>query len=195
MRRRVSTAGTALLTVLVAGWLAGCASSGAYDVFRDENVDFGLIRTVAIMPLTNLAKEENAGERVRDVFFTMLMASSGIYVVPPGEVSRAVAMTGIATPTSPTAADVVKLATALKADAVITGVVKEYGEVRSTGASSSMISVSFKMMEGGSGRIIWVASSTEGGIGMKDRLLGGGGQPMNIMTEQAIHDILDKLFK
>lgn len=200
MRNGRSSAAGRGLAVLLAAWVAvtaapGCAARGAYDVYRDDQMDFGMIRTVAIMPLVNLTKDENAAERVRDVLFTMLMASSGIYVVPAGEAARGLSMTGVAMPGSPTSAEVVKLAAALKADAVITGVVKEYGEIRSAGSSASMISVSFRMMEGANGRIVWNASSTQGGVGMKDRLLGGGGVPMNVITEKAIDDILEKLFK
>ena len=57
-----------------------------------------------------------------------------------------------------------------------------------------MVSVSFKMMEGQNGKIVWSASSTRGGVGFKDRLLGGGGEPMNVITEKAVNDILNKLF-
>lgn len=200
MRKWLSFATGSRRGAVLAAWaviaaVAGCASSGAYDVYRDEHMDFGLVRTVAIMPLVNLTKDEHAGERVRDVLFTMLMASSGIYAVPSGEVARTISMTGAAVPSAPTPAEVVKLAAALKADAVIVGVVKEYGEVRSAGASAATISVSFRIMEGANGRIVWSASSTQGGVGMKDRLLGGGGVPMNVITEKAIDDILEKLFK
>jgi hypothetical protein len=184
-----------LITLLVLVSFTACSSSGVYDVYRDENTDFGLIRTVAIMPLSNLTKEDQAGERVRDVMFTMLMAASGIYVLPPGEVARGITMVGISTPWAPTSADAAKLAAALKADVVITGVVREYGEARSAGASSSMVSLSFKMMEGQNGKIVWSASSTRGGVGFKDRLLGGGGEPMNVITEKAVNDIINKLFK
>jgi polysaccharide biosynthesis protein PelC len=174
---------------------AACSSGGVYDVYRDETADFGLIRTVAIMPLTNLTRDEYAPERVRDTLYTMLIASSGIYIVPPGEVARAISTASITAPTTPTSADAVKLAAMLKADVIMTGVIREYGEVRSVGTASSIVSVSFKMMEGQNGRIIWSASSTRGGIGFKERLLGGGGEPMNIITEKAINDILNKLFK
>jgi len=186
---------TRLITCLVLLSIAACLSSGTYDVYRDDTADFSLVRTIAIMPLVNLSKEEQAAERVRDTLFTMMMASSGIYVVPAGEVARVIGIVGIGIPTAPTSAEAVKLAAALKADVIVTGVVREYGEARSVGTASSMVSLSFKMMEGQNGRIIWSGSSTQGGIGFTDRLLGGGGEPMNIVTEKAIHDILNKLFK
>jgi hypothetical protein len=42
---------------------------------------------------------------------------------------------------------------------------------------------------------VWAASSTQGGIGFGDRMLGGGGRPLNDVTEAAVNELLDKLFK
>ena len=39
------------------------------------------------------------------------------------------------------------------------------------------------------------ASSTKGGITFGDRLLGRGGEPMNVVTEKAVDEIIDKPFK
>ena len=78
---------------------------------------------------------------------------------------------------------------------VITGTVLEYGEVRSGSTSSNVISVSLKMLEAQSGKVVWTASSTQGGVTASARLFGGGGQPMDEVTEKAVEDLLDKLFK
>ncbi|BDV42817.1 lipoprotein [Geotalea uraniireducens] len=183
---------TMLLPVAVAVyWLAGCAGE---QVYHDPNMDFGAVKTVAVMPFSNLTRDNLAGERVRDVFSTALLASGGFYVVPAGEVGRGISRAGIATPTTPSPEDVVKLAKMIGADAVITGVVKEYGETRSGTVTANIISVSAEMIEGQTGRIVWSASSTKGGVGFTDRLFGGGGEPMNVVTEEAVNDLLDKLF-
>jgi len=175
---------------------AGCASTrGSVRVtYRDPNMDFGQVQTVAVMPLANLSRDPTAADRVRDVFMTMLLATQGVYVVPPGEVARGISRAGIAAPATPTAEEVVKFVSMVKADAVITGTVREYGEVRSGSAAASMISVSMEMMEGQTGKVVWSASSTKGGVSTADRLFGGGGKPMNIVTEEAVEDLLDKLF-
>jgi hypothetical protein len=170
-----------------------CATHG--DIYRDPNMDFGAIRTVAIMPFVNLTRDQLAAERVRDVFMTMLLATGGVYVVPQGEVARAALTGGITNPTAPTKEEILKFATFVKADAVITGVVREYGEVRSGTTSANVISLSLQMIEAQTGKIVWSASSTKGGIGMKERLLGGGGEPLNDSTEKAVKDVINKLFK
>jgi hypothetical protein len=83
----------------------------------------------------------------------------------------------------------------VKADTVITGAVREYGEVRSGTSQANLISMSLQMMEAQTGKVVWSASSTQGGVTTTDRLFGGGGDPMNRITEKAIDDLLDKLFR
>jgi hypothetical protein len=116
-----------------------------------------------------------------------------VYVFPVGEVARGIAKIEPANPSAPTAEEAVKLGAALKADAVITGVVREYGEVRSGATTANVISMSIQVIETGTGKVVWSASATEGGISFWARLFGGGGQPMNRATERAIDELLDKL--
>jgi hypothetical protein len=172
--------------------LSACTSA---DLYKDQKMDFGSIYTVAVMPLTNLSREQVASDRVRDVFVTMLLASGDVYVVPQGEVARGVSLAGVINPSAPSTDEVKKLGTILKADAIITGVVREYGEVRSGSASANVLSVSFEMAEVQTGKVVWSVSSTKGGIGFLDRLFGGGGEPMNDITEKTIKDVINNLFK
>jgi hypothetical protein len=167
----------------------------AAGVYHDTSMDFGSIKTVAVLPLVNLTREQQANDRVRDVFVTALMANSGIYVMPSGEVARGIINSGIANPSAPTPDEVVKLCKTIKTDAIFTGVVREYGEVRSGTALANAISVSMQLMEGQTGKVVWSADTTRGGISVVDRLFGGGGQPLNDVTEEAVDDLLKKLFK
>jgi hypothetical protein len=163
-------------------------------VFKNPEMDFGSIQTVAVLPFTNLTREAMATERVRDVFMTMLQATGGVYVIPPGEVARGLARLNIERPTTLTAEEVVKFTKVANADAVIAGTVSEYGEVRSGTTSANVVSVSLQLMEAQTGKVVWTASSTKGGVAMTDRLFGGGGEPMNRVTQKAVDDLLDKLF-
>lgn len=181
-------------TFLLLFVLIGCASTASKVVFRDPNMDFGSIQSVAVMPFTNLTRDNQAGDRVRDVFMTMLQATGGVYVIPPGEVGRGISRLNIERPASPTPEDVTKFAKNVNADAVFTGTVTEYGEVRSGTSTANVISMSLQMMEAQTGRVVWTASSTQGGVTMSDRLFGGGGEPMNATTQKAVDDLLEKLF-
>ena len=175
--------------------LTACTSSNYNSSYRDPSMDFAALRTIAVMPFENLTREKLAGERVRDTFINNLLSSGAVYVIPTGEVARGVSRASIVNPAELSSEEIAKLAAIVKADAVITGVVREYGQVRSGTASSNVISLSMQMFEVQSKKIVWTGSSTKGGISMKDRLLGSGGRPMNDVTEMAINDILNQLFQ
>jgi TolB-like protein len=176
--------------------MTGCASGrDKRSTFHDPNMDFGLIQSVAVMPFSDLSGTKNAESRVRDIFMTMLQATGAVYVVPPGEVARAVSRVTPSDPTTPSPDEVIAITKNTGADVVITGTVLEYGEVRSGSAASNVVSVTVRMIEGQTGRVIWSAAATRGGVGTSERLFGGGGEPMNVVTTQAVDDLLDRLFE
>lgn len=179
---------------LSAFFIISCASS-LRNVYIDPNMDFGAVKSIAVMPFVSLARDPIVADRVRDVFITKLLATGAVYVLPIGEVARGASRAEIPNPSAPSPEEVVKLAGILKTQAVMTGTVREYGEVRSGTASSSIVSVSLQMIETQTGRVVWSASSTEGGVNVWDRLFGGGGKPMNKVTERAVDGLINKLFK
>jgi hypothetical protein len=203
--------------------LAGCATTSAPPDYTSQQMDFSAVRSVAVLPFLNLSSDDQAGERVRDAFMGMLLATEAIYVLPPGEVeagervrdafmgmllateaiyvlppgevARGINLVGMRTPETPTIEEITKFQALLEVDAVITGVLREYGPVRSGSAEANLLSLSLQMSETQTGTTVWSASSTKGGISMSDRMLGSGGQPMNDVTIEAINDLLDQLFE
>jgi hypothetical protein len=175
--------------------IALVACAGRRDTYIDPNMDFGAVKTAAVMPFVSLTKNPVVAERVRDVFITRLLSTGAVYVVPVGEVARGVARVEIQNPSAPSSDDIVKLGGIIKAQAIITGTVREYGEVRSGTVSANIISLSLQMIETQTGKVVWTASSTKGGIKIWHRLFGGGGQPMNKITVKAVNDLINGLLK
>jgi hypothetical protein len=176
--------------------VAGCTTHRPAEVtYHDPGMDFSLLQKVGVLPFANLTQNPAAAERVRDVFATMLQAGGTIYVLPPGEVARGLDRASVVKATTPTAEECVNLGKILQVDAVITGVVREYGEVRSGSVASNVASMSLQMMEAQSGKLVWSASSTKGGVTAADRMFGGGGDPMDQVTSEAVRDLLNQLFK
>lgn len=173
--------------------LTSCAHG--VETYHDRDMDFASIKTVAVLPFVNLTHDNQASDRVRDVFSSMLLATGEIYVLPSGEVSRGIVRAGVINPTAPSTEEIVKLAEGLKVNAIITGVVREYGEVRSASSSANVISISAEMMEAQTGKLVWKGASTKGGVTVVGRLLGGGGDPMDSVTVKAVNDLLGQLFK
>ncbi len=180
------------LTLTMAGCLGSLVTSGTNT---SSQMDFSAVRMVAVMPFRNLTTDDKAGERVRDAFMGMLLATDAIYVLPPGEVNRGISRVGTPAPDSPTVEEVKKMREILEVDAVITGVLREYGAVRSGTAEGNIVSLSLQLIETQTGSTVWSASSTKGGISLKDRMLGSGGRPMNDVTTQVIDDLLNQLFE
>ncbi len=179
--------------VLFVASAAPVCSAQVTDVYRDPKMDFGSIQTIAVVPFANLARDQVVAERVRDVFINRLLSTGAVYVLPVGEVARGVAKLELQNPTAPSPEEIVKLGGLIKADAVITGVVREYGEVRSGSSTANVISMSVQLIEAGTGKVVWSASSTKGGISFWNRMFGGGGQPVNKVTEGAVDALLNKL--
>jgi len=190
---KVSRISRFFLTLLLLS-LTACASSKFVSSYRDPNMDFAALHTIAVMPFANLTREQQAADRVRDTFINSLLSTGAIYIIPTGEVARGISRSNIAHPEEPSLEEFAKIAGILNADAFITGVVREYGAVRSGSNTANIISLSMQMFDVESKKIVWTGSSTKGGISMKDRLLGSGGYPMNDVTEMAINDILNQLF-
>ncbi len=165
------------------------------NTYIDPNMDFGTVKSVAVMPFTSLAKDLIVAERVRDVFINRLLATGAVYVVPVGEAARGAARGELQNPSAPSPEEAVKLGGIIKVQAIITGTVREYGEVRSGTVSSNIVSVSLQMIETQTGKVVWTASSTRGGVNIWDRLFGGGGKPMNKVTEKAVDDLIYALLK
>lgn len=179
-----------LLLIIIA---QSCASR-TKNVYHDQLMDFGSVKVIAVLPFGNLTTDPNAAERVRDVFITALLSSEAVYVLPRGEIRRGITRGGLRDAISPSSEEAVKLAEIIGADAVVSGIVKEYGEVRSGASTANVISISLQMIEAQTGKVVWTAATTKGGITVWDRLFGGGGEPFNDVTERAVDEILDKLF-
>lgn len=195
MKRKIQLLAAAFMCVHLV-FLAGCAAKDEQKgVFFNEMVDFASIQTVAVLPFQNFTNTQEAPERVRDVFMGMLLATEAVYVLPPGEVQRAISRVGVVNPAAPSTDEIKALAGILSVDVVITGAVREYQLVRSGASTANIISLSLQMIETETGTIIWSASSTKGGITLADRMLGGGGEPMNDVTLESVNDLLDKLFQ
>jgi hypothetical protein len=182
-----------ILIVSLLFLLTSCSHGG--ESYHDSNMDFASIKTVAVLPFVNLSHDNQAGDRVRDVFSSMLLDTGDMYVLPSGEVSKGLMRAGVSNPTALSSEEIVKLGGILKANAIISGVVREYGEVRSSSSTANVISMSVEMSETQTGRVVWKGVSTKGGITFLDRLFGGGGQPMDVVTEKAVNDLLNQLFK
>ena len=184
-----------LVLSLFLTFLVACGSAKISTSYHDPEMDFAALRTVAVMPFANYSREKLAGSRLRDTITNTLLSTGALYVIPSGEVARGIARAGITNPTAPSLEELVKLAGIINVDAVFTGAVNEYGEVRSGNTTANIISVTLELIEIQTRKVVWTASATKGGITIWDRLFGSGGQPMSDVTQAAVDELMDKLFR
>jgi hypothetical protein len=184
-----------IFSFFLAFCLTACASSSVPNTYVSPGFDFAAIRRVAVMPFDNFSRDKEAGERVRDTFANSLLSTGAVYVLPTGEVARGIARAGIVNPTAPSVEEIARLAGIIEVDAIFTGTINEYGEVRSGSATANMISMIVAMLETQTGKVVWTATATKGGITIWDRLFGSGGRPMSDVTGDAVDELMDKLFR
>ena len=154
---------TRFLVLPVLIWLTACSGNAVKTNYHDPEMDFSNLRTAAVLPLANYTRDQLAAERVRDTFINSLLSTGVIYVIPPGEVARAIQQVQLVDATSPSTEEINKISAVLQADAVFTGAVLEYGEVRSGATSADVISISMEMFEASSQKVVWVECSHSGG--------------------------------
>ncbi len=97
VRKRMNT----IMKIILSAIIISLTACGNPRLYKDPMMDFGAIKTVAVMPFGNLTRELVAADRVRDVFMTMLLATGEVYVLPQGEVAKGIITAGIINPTAP----------------------------------------------------------------------------------------------
>jgi len=171
---------------------SGCRSNvPVYHI--SEDIDFSFYKRVAVMPLDNLTNDKFAGEIVRQVVVSELLASGLVDVVFPGEVMSAINQMGIKNISSLTADQIKALGNALKAEALIVGSVEEFGNVKMGNVSAPQVTISLMMADAGTGSIIWSITKTRGGASFMARHFGASHETLSetvlLLVREAIQTL------
>jgi TolB-like protein len=147
--RFVRAAGAvALLAALV-----GCAATGRPR--PAEPVTAGLRQRVALIPLENLTGRPDAGDVFTRVLFTELARNATCQVVESGEVDSAMESLRIRPTGALTAGQTAALGRALNAPYLMVGSALESDIVRTPDGDVPSVGVALKLLEVGSGRVVW----------------------------------------
>lgn len=171
---------------------SGCRSNvPVYHI--SEDIDFSFYKRVAVMPLDNLTNDKFAGDIVRQVVVSELLASGLVDVVFPGEVMSAINQMGIKNISSLTADQIKALGSALKAEALIVGSVEEFGNVKMGNVSAPQVTISLMMADAGTGSIIWSITKTRGGASFLARHFGASHETLSetvlLLVREAIQTL------
>jgi TolB-like protein len=180
--------------VLILGlWLAGCGGV-APSTYVHPNYDFSNVKKVAVLPLENLASDQTAGEKVRKIVVTELLASGVVDVVEPGQVNRVLAVQNIQNPAAMSPDEFKKLAAALGVQLLIVGSVESFDRVQVGGVQAPEVTLTLRGIDAESGTVVWAASHTQGGATFAARLFGLTGDSLSEVARKAAHEAVVTLF-
>jgi hypothetical protein len=157
--------------ILILFIIPGCRSAvPTYHI--SEDIDFSFFKKAAVMPLDNLTSEKFAGDIVKQVVISELLASGLVDIVIPGEVLIAIKSLGIKSITSLSTEEIRALGKALNVEAIIMGSVQEYGEVKVGSSSAPQVTITLMMADSASGAIVWSITKSRSGAGFMSRHFG-----------------------
>jgi len=178
----------ALGVLLVFVW--GCGSPRQY--IRPD-VDIRSIRRIAVLPLESLTPDEYAGEKIRGLVISELLAR-GVDVVEPGEVTRVLRELKVRSVRAVTVEDLRKIGKRLNVKAVMTGSVGAFGMSRGISASYPEVAIHLMLLDTSSGNIIWSVWNTAGGPSFWTRHFGTEGITLSETARKVVKETIDALF-
>ncbi len=149
---------------LATALVAGCAPSPRVYTSNEFKLH-GEIR-VAVLPFDNLTDAEGAARHVHDIFTVELLKTGKFSVVDPGEVEGVLTSERIRFISELSSEQTRKIASDLNVSALIEGTVLEYGIRQVQGYNVTevpFISLLVKMVDAGSGKILWASSYSRNG--------------------------------
>jgi hypothetical protein len=181
-----------LLTILFVNY--GCGK-GTPSFYINQDVDFSFIKRVAVLPFENLTNERFAGNMVRQVVISELLATGLVEVTVPGDPIAAIENLRLK-PDDPLSAEQIKtIGKNLKVQAVILGAVEEFGLVRYGNISAPEVSITIMMADTSSGSIIWSVTKTKGGASFWSRHFGARSDTLSETVLEVVKDALKTLFE
>jgi hypothetical protein len=180
------------MMLLAVTLFSGCRSSGPVYHMR-EDIDFSYFKNVAVLPMDNLTSDKSAGEIVRQLIISELLASGLVDVVVPGEVSSALNKLSITDVSTMTKKQIMTLGELINVQAVIMGSVDQYGEVRSGNVSAPEVTITLLMADTTSGDIVWSMTNTHGGASFMERHFGTKSKTMSETVLTVVRETIDTL--
>lgn len=182
-----------LLGCLVVFSLAGCMS-GPTTSYVNENVSFGYIQKIAVLPFENHTQAKFVEERIRDIVTTDVLSRGLFDVVEKGDLERFLREEMVVREHySLDQATAKRLLPRLQAQAYLAGSVDDFSEMRNGPYSYPVVALTLRLVDSESGKIIWQASGHKSGYSTTGRLFGLASEDANQVTFRLVADLLDTL--
>ncbi|HIJ78262.1 MAG: CsgG/HfaB family protein [Desulfobulbaceae bacterium] len=173
----------------------GCilqTAGGAQPFFR-ENVDFGFIKKIAVLPFSNNSKDQYVSEMVRDITITQMLSSRVFDVADKGVVDSILREENVqpGEPLDPQALR--RLGQRLSVQAIFLGVVDQVGESGKGSSGASEMTLTLRLLDTQSGLVVWQATGNGSGDSLGRRLFGVGAKGTFEVILDLVDDLLDTI--
>ncbi|MFA6055320.1 MAG: hypothetical protein WC769_08105 [Thermodesulfovibrionales bacterium] len=175
--------------------VCSCGGKSNPGFFINQDIDFSFIKRVAVLPLDNLTSDKFAGDAVRHVVMSELLATGLVEVCCPGDAIAALESLKIKPGQALNAEQIKAVGKSLNVQAVVLGAVNKYGEVREGNISAPEVAITLMMADTGSGSIIWSITKTQGGAGFWSRHFGARADTMSETVLAVVREALKTLYK
>ena len=180
------------LVLLAATLFLGCSGPMHYV---HPTADLTYITTVAIVPFENLTQERGAEGKVMNVVAADVLRRGVFDVVEFGEVAKILKEEGFRQEEGTISKRIAERAgNRLNVQAFIVGSVEEYGVSRTAGSSYPEVSLSLKLIDAKSYKILWEATHNIKGATFLHRLFGVGKKSPSDLSKELVSEMFDTLF-
>jgi TolB-like protein len=184
---------TCSLTVIIAAVLVWTGCGHQREVRMTEKVNLLDVKRVAVLPFDNLAREINAGERVTHVFITALHRQRVVQILELGEVERFLIRNRIRSTSQVDLRLLSAMGRELGVDAVLLGIVDEYGYRVMSGEQIPVVGVSLRLLDTRTGGILLAASYSRSGMDSETVFAMGRIRSLTQLTDRVVTDMVEKL--
>jgi hypothetical protein len=167
--RKVMVIGHLALLILI---LAGCSGGTVSKSYLREEVDFGFIQRIAVLPFENNSPDQYAGERARDVTITQVLSLGLFDAIEKVLVDNVLYEEGVDKGTAIDPLTLKRIGQRLQCQALMLGTVDLAGSGKIGTSSFSEMALTLRLIEVNSGLILWQASGNLSGASLGKRLFG-----------------------
>jgi hypothetical protein len=157
--------------------------------------DLTYIKTIAVVPLKNLTQERGAEGKAMNVIAAEVLRRGVFDVVEFGEVAKVLREEGFNEEEGVISKNIaLRAGKRLNTQAFIVGSVEEYGVSRAGGSSYPEVSLSLKLVDAKSYKILWEATHSVKGTTLLDRLFGISKKSPSDLCKEVVAEMFDTLF-
>ena len=151
------------------------------------------MKKVAILPFSSLSGKTAASETVTNIFITEIFNLGKFQVEEPGNILEFMIREGMNTLGEIDVESLKMMSAHLGLDAVIVGTVEEYDEGRTRVPSVPVVSITARMIEPKSGKIIWSAKNRRSGGDYLIAFDFGRVRSVTILTKKVVDEMLGSI--